>query len=196
MTQDRHDERDAGLALRRAGRLGLTRRSRRFIVAQRRRSSSFHRTLSPKPVSMRFAGRPQRSCVLWATVAARSDSSPNVATLEGRLRLSHPAEDGADDVHGLLPAWGRPLSDDSASPSSSVPRGGCGGLWAPVDGSGVGTVGAVVGWVVVAVPLVAIRPAAKVLLTYRTVLDADGIEGPFGRGRVDLAQLDRVRWVP
>jgi len=67
---------------------------------------------------------------------------------------------------------------------------------APVRGSDLGVVGALVGWVVVAVLLVAIPPAIRVILTYRTVLDAAGVDPPFGRGRVDLAQVRKIRWVP
>ena len=67
---------------------------------------------------------------------------------------------------------------------------------APVRDAGLGAGGAVVGWVVVAALLVAIPPALRALLTYRTVLDVDGVEAAFGRGRVDLATIERVRWVP
>lgn len=67
---------------------------------------------------------------------------------------------------------------------------------APVRDSGLGAVGAVVGWVVVAVLLLTIPPAIRAILTYRTVLDARGVEAPFGRGRFDLDQIDEVRWVP
>ena len=67
---------------------------------------------------------------------------------------------------------------------------------APVRDSGLGAVGAIVGWLIVAVLLVVIPPALKVVLTSRTVLDADGVQAPFGRGRHDLAQVTQVRWVP
>lgn len=67
---------------------------------------------------------------------------------------------------------------------------------APVRDSGLGPVGAVVGWVIVAALLVVIPPALRAILTYRTVLDVDGVEAPFGRGRHELAQIDEVRWVP
>lgn len=67
---------------------------------------------------------------------------------------------------------------------------------APVRDSGLGVGGAVVGWVVVTVLLVAIPPALRVVLTYRTVLHPGGLEPPFGRSRVDLAQVEQVRWVP
>lgn len=67
---------------------------------------------------------------------------------------------------------------------------------APVRDSGLGAGGAVVGWVLVALLLTVIPPAVRAILTYRTVLDADGVEAPFGRGRVDLASIERVRWVP
>ena len=67
---------------------------------------------------------------------------------------------------------------------------------APVRGSGLGVFGALVGWVVVAVLLVAIPPAIRVVLTYRTVLDAEGVQAPFSRGRFDLARVTQVRWVP
>lgn len=71
------------------------------------------------------------------------------------------------------------------------------GDWmAPVRGAGLGAVGAAVGWLVVAVLLVAIPPALRALLTYRTVLDAGGVDLPFGRGRHALEDLDRVRWLP
>ncbi|KGN42699.1 hypothetical protein N801_13855 [Knoellia aerolata DSM 18566] len=71
------------------------------------------------------------------------------------------------------------------------------GDWqAPVRDSGLGAAGASVGWVVVAVLLVTIPLAVRVLLTYRTVLDAGGVDAPFGRGRHVLADLERVRWVP
>lgn len=67
---------------------------------------------------------------------------------------------------------------------------------APVRGSGLGVFGALVGWVIVAVLLVSIPPAIRVLLTYRTVLDAEGVQAPFDRGRVDLDRVTQVRWVP
>lgn len=67
---------------------------------------------------------------------------------------------------------------------------------APVRDSGLGAGGAVVGWVVVAVLLVVIPPAVRVVLTYRTVLDAGGVVAPFGRGRIDLDAIETVRWVP
>jgi hypothetical protein len=67
---------------------------------------------------------------------------------------------------------------------------------APVRDSGLGALGAVVGWLIVGVLLVAIPPALRALLTCRTVLDATGVQTPFGRGLVDLGQIDEVRWVP
>lgn len=67
---------------------------------------------------------------------------------------------------------------------------------APVRDSGLGAGGAVAGWVIVGVLLLVVPAALKVLLGYRVVLDADGVEAPFGRGRFDLSQIDVVRWVP
>lgn len=66
---------------------------------------------------------------------------------------------------------------------------------APVRDSGLGVGGALVGWLIVAVLLVAIPPAIRAILTYRTVLDAGGVDRPFGRGRVDLSQVRTIRWV-
>ena len=67
---------------------------------------------------------------------------------------------------------------------------------APVRDSGLGAPGAVVGWVIVGVLLLIIPLALKVLVGYRTVLDADGVVAPFGRGRFELSELTQVRWVP
>lgn len=67
---------------------------------------------------------------------------------------------------------------------------------APVGDSGLGAGGAIVGWVIVAVFVVIIPPSLKVLLTYRTVLDAQGVQAPNSRGRVDLEEIKTVRWVP
>lgn len=67
---------------------------------------------------------------------------------------------------------------------------------APVRDAGLGPVGAVVGWCIVGVLVIVIPLALRAVLTYRTVLDATGVEPPFGRGRVDLSDIDEVRWVP
>lgn len=67
---------------------------------------------------------------------------------------------------------------------------------APVRDSGLGATGAVIGWVIVLFFVLAIPPCLKALLTYRTVLDVDGVQAPLGRGRVPLAQIHRVRWIP
>lgn len=66
---------------------------------------------------------------------------------------------------------------------------------AAVRDSGLGPLGAVVGWVIVGVLLLVIPPAVRAILTYRTVLDVDGVEPPFGRERVGLDDLEEVRWV-
>lgn len=49
---------------------------------------------------------------------------------------------------------------------------------AAVRDSGLGPLGAVVGWVIVGVLLLVIPPAVRAILTYRTVLDVDGVEPP------------------
>ncbi|KGN32281.1 hypothetical protein N802_18125 [Knoellia sinensis KCTC 19936] len=67
---------------------------------------------------------------------------------------------------------------------------------APVRDSGLGVVGAIVGWVIVLFFLLILPPSIKVLLTYRSVLDVNGVEAPFGRGRFDLPEIETVRWVP
>ncbi|KGN28841.1 hypothetical protein N798_17130 [Knoellia flava TL1] len=67
---------------------------------------------------------------------------------------------------------------------------------AHVRDSGLGVGGALVGWFILAVLLVVIPPAIKVLLTYRTVLDAGGVDPPLGRARVDLGEVRKIRWVP
>jgi len=71
------------------------------------------------------------------------------------------------------------------------------GDWmAPVRDSGLGTAGAVVGWLLLGVFLVFFPPAILVLRKVRTVLDLQGVEPSFGRPRVELADLGSVRWAP
>lgn len=71
------------------------------------------------------------------------------------------------------------------------------GDWmAPVRDAGLGAVGAVTGWVVLAVLVLVLPLAILVLLTQRTVIDGTGVDAAFGRGRFDLARIDEVRWVP
>jgi hypothetical protein len=58
------------------------------------------------------------------------------------------------------------------------------GDWmAPFRGSGIGAVGSVVGWVIVAVLLVALPVGVWYAASYREVLDADGVRLRVGRRR-------------